>query len=159
MLTYSARNGDQHQINTQLGRARKSQFVKIGDNFFQGRYVLKKFTEKEGQNSSGITTDQSELEIYDSKTDQTFTIVRRVPHNWPDYRAEFNFTLSPDQSQFFVLQGENFTLDLEPNRSYKLLRIEENSVTIDAGEAEPTVLGLGALQLPGAQTDSSLDGL
>ena len=99
-ITFAANNDPQFQINTlSFSGKRDSGFYKIGDSFERGRFTLVAFRKKEGKNNVGIMDDMSEIDIKDSMTDRTFTVVRREKKNWPTYFAEFNFTLVPRTEQ------------------------------------------------------------
>lgn len=156
MITFSASNPPDFQINT-LNRTgkRDSGFYKVGDSFEKGRFTILSFEEKEAINNVGIRDDVSELTIKDNMTERTFKLVRKVKTNWPTYFAEFNFTLVPEQSQFYVREGQTFTLNLAPTKPYKLLSVSENEATIQAIGEEPVTLIKGALTAPG----DGMDGL
>ncbi len=149
-ITFTASNPPQYQINT-VNRTgnRDSDFYKIGDSFGpKGRFTLLKYEEKEAMNSVGIRDDVSEIEVMDTMTERKFILVRRQKKNWPTYFAEFNFTLAPEQSQIYVREGENFVLNLEPGKPYKLVSVTEKEATIQAAGGKPVVLQVGALVVP-----------
>ena len=152
-LTFAANNKPQFQINTVDRRGnRESGFHRVGDSFAKGRFEVVAYRELEGMRN-GIKQDISELDIKDTLTDRTFALVRREKKNWPTYYAEFNFTLAPEQSQFYVREGESFTLNLEPGRPYKLLAVTETEATIQSAGQKPIVLPKGALTIPGDEVD------
>ncbi len=145
-ITFSANNDPQFQINTENFQGRKDVgFYVIGDTFEKGRFVLLAYRKKEARNSVGITDDVSEIDIKDNLTDRTFTIVRKAKFNWPTYFAELNFTLVPEQSKFYVREGESFTLNLEPTKPYRLLSVTENEATIEGAGGKSVTLIKGAL--------------
>tara|TARA_R110002096_G_scaffold91625_11_gene207318 strand:+ start:937 stop:1947 length:1011 start_codon:yes stop_codon:yes gene_type:complete len=154
MITFAASNPPDFQINTvSFSGKRDSGFYKIGDSFEKGRFTILSFEEKEAINNVGIKDDVSELTVKDNMTERTFKLVRKVKTNWPTYFAEFNFTLVPEQSKFYVREGQTFTLNLAPTKPYKLLSVSDTEATIQAAGDKPVTLSKGALTAPGNGLD------
>jgi len=150
-LRYATHNPPNFQINYRPGHIPNMQSLQAQQGTeFLGRYTITKHEVKEGMDGI-IKRDMSELTVHDKSTGKDFILVRQQDLNWPDYYADFVFTL--DNSKLRVKEGDSFELSLEPGRQYKLTATSDTDATIDdAGEtvvrplvAAPAAEGAGAL--------------
>lgn len=147
-LTFAADNDPQFQINIiNRGQRLPPAFVAVGGKFFSDRFTVIGYEKKEGVNASGIKANQSVLKVRDAETNSEVQLTYRKEENYPTYFGEFNFTLDPNQKQFYKKVGESFTLDKEPTVTYTLESIDQGATTATLKLADGTkaVLRKGAL--------------
>jgi len=137
----------QFQINIRDQNRPTTKMVKIGETFYEGRFTVEGYEKKEGLNKVGIKANQSILKLKDHSTGADLAIVFGEETNYPTYFAEFNFTLDPNQKQFYVQVAKSFTLAKEPLVSYKLEDIDSTgaSASIQLADGEIVKLEKGVL--------------
>lgn len=153
-LRFAADNDPQFQINVLNRGARSTHFTKVGETFLDGRFTVLGYEKREGLNRSGIKANQSVLKLKDHVAGGEISIVFGEETNYPTYFAELNFTLDPNQKQFYVRVGDTFTLQKEPAVTYKLESIDEagSMATLKLPDGTEVNLQKGVLsELPEAQ--------
>jgi hypothetical protein len=77
----------------------------------------------------GISVDASELTITYLPKNEKVVLVRNVDTQIPTYYAEMKFELDPTFQQY-VKEGDAFTLTIDPNTKYRVVKVNEASVAI-----------------------------
>jgi len=146
-ILFAADNDPKFQLNIVDQGRRSTVMVLVGETFYDGRFTVLGYEKKEGVNKVGIKANQSVLKLKDHSTGGELAIVFKTETNYPTYFAEFNFTLDPNQKQFYVRVGESFTFAKEPAVSYKLEDIDPTgaSASIKLADGEIVKLDKGIL--------------
>jgi hypothetical protein len=147
-LTFAADNDPKFQINIiNRGARSPAEFPAVGETFFNGRFKVISYEKKEGLNSSGIKANQSTLKLKDNSNGADIVLEFRKEQNYPTYFGEFNFTLDPNQKQFYVRLGDTFTLQKEPAVTYKLEAIDPAGgvATLKLSDGTTVTLNKGVL--------------
>jgi len=146
-IKFSADNDPQFQINITDQLRKSTQFTKAGETFYEGRFTVKKYEKKQGLNKVGIMSNQSTLTLQDNALggEVVVTVGNETPY--PTYYAELNFTLDPNQKQFYVRLGETFTLQKEPSVTYKVESVDSSGsvVTLKLSDGSEAKLEKGVL--------------
>jgi hypothetical protein len=146
-LRFAADTDPQFQINiTDQGR-KSTHFTKSGETFYEGRFTVKKYEKKQGLNKVGIMANQSELTFQDNALGGEVVVIFGNDTPYPTYYAELNFTLDPNEKQFYVRVGETFTLQKEPAVTYKVEAIDASGsvVTLKLSDGSEAKLEKGVL--------------
>lgn len=77
----------------------------------------------------GINVDASELTITYLPKNEKAVLIRNVDTPIPTYYAEMKFELDPTFQQY-VKEGDAFTLQIDPNTKYRVVKVNEASVVI-----------------------------
>ncbi|MEQ1843676.1 MAG: Amuc_1099 family pilus-like system protein, partial [Verrucomicrobiales bacterium] len=146
-IKFAADNDPQFQININDQGRKSTQFTKVGETFYDGRFTVIGYEKKSGKNKVGIEANQSVLKIKDHSSGGELSIVVSEETNYPTYFGQFNFTLDPAQKEFFVRVGESFTLVKEPAVSYKLEEIDPTGsfATLQLADGSKVKLDKGIL--------------
>ncbi len=103
--------------------------MRIGEVSKDQQFRIEAFAEKTALNNVGIQADASELTITYLPKNETHVLVRNVDKPIPTYFADMKFELDPSYQQY-VKEGEAFSLTADPETKYRVVKVEENSVTI-----------------------------
>lgn len=112
-----------------IDRRQPTQFLAIGDKISGTPFVLKEYKKKE-VDQDGFMKDVSELTILNEETNETIVMVLDQVADSPASFAIFVNLL--DGKQFEVKKDEDFALDQDPERKYKLIDISEAKAVIQA---------------------------
>ena len=116
-------------------------YLRVGEVSGDEQFRVESFEEKTAVNSVGIQADASEVKITYLPKQETHILVRNTNTIIPTYFAEMKFELDP-QFQEYVKEGDAFNLPIDPETKYRVIKVEENSVTITyqtGSEPEQTV--------------------
>ena len=147
-IKFAADNDPKFQINISDQNRPTTKMVLIGDTFYEGRFTALSYEKKEGLNKVGIRANQSILKLKDHSIGADLTLVFGEVKDYPTYFAEFNFTLDPNQKQFYAQVGKSFTLDKEPTVSYKLEDIDPTGASASLKLADGEIIRLEKGVLP-----------
>lgn len=126
IFTASPDDGTTFTINSKDAK-RRTQFLQIGDTIEGSPYKILSY-EKKSEKKNDLETDVSELTIQNSETGQKIVLVRGKEANDPTSFAEFLDLL--DGKTFKVKKDEDFSIEQEPSRKYKLIDISESGAVI-----------------------------
>jgi len=126
MFTASPDDGTTFTVNSKDAK-RRTQFLQVGDTIEGSPYKVLSY-EKKSETKNEIENDVSELTIQNTETGQKIILVRGREANDPTSFAEFTNQL--DGKTFKVKKDEEFTLEQEPGRKYKLIDISESEAVI-----------------------------
>ncbi len=147
-IRFAADNNPSFQINIDDQGRKATQFVKIGDSFYNGRFTALGHEEKRGKNKVGIDVALNELKVQDHDTNKEITLVLGETFPYPTFFAQFDFTLDPAQKEFFVRVGETFTLLKDPGTVYKLEEIDPTGSSATLKLADGSSVKLDKAMLP-----------
>lgn len=123
---------------------RKNWFVDPGSDTEGGkafgldrRYIAQKFEKKDVPDPVIGQKDVSELTVLDTKTNETFVLVKDAELNRATYEARLTFRLN-GASDFVVGKGKTFRLPGFDAVTYKVIDIKEDGVIIATLNADGT---------------------
>lgn len=122
----STDNGQTFMINPKDKGAR-TQFLELGQMIEGTPYKLLSYKAKQGA-VDGLEVDQSELTIENTETKQKLVLVAKKEANDPTSFGEFLNLY--DGSKFTVKKDDDFTINPESERKYKLIDISEGEALI-----------------------------
>ncbi len=120
---------------------RDSFMMKVGEVSKDQQFRIDSFEEKRAVNNVGIAADATEVTVTYLPTQEKVILVKSVDTIIPTYFAEMGFELDA-QFQEFVKEGETFNLTKDPDTKYRVIKVDEDSVTItyqSGAEQEQTV--------------------
>ena len=118
-----------YEINT-IDYNQPTQFLQMGDAIPNTKYKIINYEEKHKKDDSDIDHDVSELTIQSVEDGHKVVLVLGVPADDPDSYAAFRFFLNTPPKDFGVKKDAPFTLDPEPDVTYKLIDIQKDHATI-----------------------------
>lgn len=92
------------------------------------QFRIDSFEEKTAP-KGGISVDASEVTITYLPKNEKVVLVRNVDSSIPTYFAEMKFELDPTFKQY-VKEGDAFTLTIDPNTKYRVVKVNDASVVI-----------------------------
>ena len=104
-------------------------YIRIGEVSRDEQFRLDSYEEKKARNNVGIEVDASVLKITYLPKNETHELVRNVDTQIPTYYAEMQFELDSSFKQY-VKEGETFSLTIDPDTKYRVVKVNENSVVI-----------------------------
>lgn len=104
-------------------------YIRIGEVSKDEQFRLDGYEEKKAKNNVGIEVDASVLKITYLPKNETHELVRNVDTQIPTYYAEMQFELDSSFKQY-VKEGETFSLTIDPDTKYRVVKVNENSVVI-----------------------------
>lgn len=116
------------RVPTRRWPQRDTFLMRVGETSKDEQFRIESFEEK-SEVRNGIPVDVSELTITYLPKNETHVLVRNVDTPIPTYFAEMKFQLDAG-FQEFVKEGETFNLVMDPDTKYRVVKVEENSVTI-----------------------------
>lgn len=108
---------------------RETFLMRVGEVSKDQQFRIESFEEKTAVNNVGIQADASELTITFLPKSETHVLVRNLDRPIPTYYAEMKFELD-SAFQKYVKEGETFNLVVDPETKYRVVKVEENSVSI-----------------------------
>jgi len=114
--------------------------MRVGETSADDKFRIESFEEKRARNQVGIEVDASVLTLTYLPKNETVELIRNVDEPIPTYYAEIEFPL--DSWKEYVKEGDPFNLVRDPETRYRVLKVDEDSVTIayqSGGEPEQTV--------------------
>jgi len=124
-------DGKEFQINLKdLKGSARSQYRKIGDQIEGAPYKILKYESKEGPNQRGVTVNLSELTIQNMETGDNIVLVYNKEANDPTSFGTFRNLLTPQDSDFTLKKGEEFTVKPDVTRKLKLVDISATKAQI-----------------------------
>ncbi len=126
IFTGSPDEGQTFTINSKDLKSR-TQFLQLGDTIEGSPYKVVKY-EKKSEVRDEIERDISELTIENTQTGQKLVLVWNQESNDPTSFADFVYLL--DNSKFKVKKDDDFTVQPETERKYKLIDISEQEAVI-----------------------------
>lgn len=105
--------------------------MRVGETSKDNKFRIDGFEKKEVKNKLGTTVDASVLKITYLPNQSKYELVRGIEEDIPTYFVELDFALSPGIGKDrYVKEGATFTLSKDPNTKYRVIKVNENSVTI-----------------------------
>lgn len=145
MLRFAAKpDAERFQINrlpTPKWPQPKNFYLRVGETSEDGQFRVEAFEEKRARNAAGIEVDASVVKVRYLPKDEIHELVRNVDTPIPTYFAEMKFELDPGYQQY-VKEGDAFTLTIDPDTRYRVVKVEEDSVEVSyqtGTEAEQTI--------------------
>jgi hypothetical protein len=126
IFTGSPDEGQTFTINSKDLKSR-TQFLQLGDTIEGSPYKVLTY-EKKSEVRDEIERDISELTIQNTQTGQKLVLVWNQESNDPTSFADFVYLL--DNSKFKVKKDDDFSLQPETDRKYKLIDISEAEAVI-----------------------------
>ncbi|MEX2579594.1 MAG: Amuc_1099 family pilus-like system protein [Verrucomicrobiales bacterium] len=112
----------------------------IGEPSEDEQFRVESFEEKTAERG-GIKVDASVVTITYLPQDIQVDLIKNIETEIPTYFAELEFLLDPG-NRFHVKEGDTFKLDQDPETTYRVVKVEEDSTTITyrkGSEPEQTV--------------------
>jgi hypothetical protein len=128
IFTGTPDDGQTFTINAKDLKSR-TQFRQIGEMIEGSPYKITGYTKK-SETRDEIERDVSELAIENTATGQKLVLVANQETNDPTSYAEFLYLL--DNSTFRVKKDDEFSIQPEPDRKYKLIDINEQEAVIQS---------------------------
>jgi hypothetical protein len=123
--------GKEFQINLKdLKGSARSQYRKIGEQIEGAPYKILKYEFKEGPNERGVTVNLSELTLQNTETGNTIILTFNKEKNDPTSFGTFRNLLAPEDADFTLKEGEEFTIKPDITRKLKLIDIEATKAQI-----------------------------
>jgi hypothetical protein len=133
MLKFAARPDPERfqiaRIPTAKWPQRDTFLLRVGEVSKDQQFRVESFEEKSSV-KNGITVDASEITVTFLPKNERHILVRNVDTPIPTYYAEMKFELD-ESFQQYVKEGETFNLVIDPDTKYRVVKVEENSVTIN----------------------------
>ena len=121
-------------INT-LDLRGKTHFLPIGEDIPGTKYKIESYEKKEAPGADGTTRDVSEVTIINKETGAKVILPLLQVVDSPDSYAVFRYkwftSRVPKTSDFSKRRNETFTLQPEPDKTYKLVEIKGQEVTLE----------------------------
>lgn len=123
---------DEHtfEINT-VDVNQPTQFLAMGDAIPNTKYKIVGYEEKHKKDDNGIDKDVSELAIQNTETGKKVILVVGETVNDPDSFAQFRYLWKKPPLSFPVKLDATFTIEPEPDVTYKLIDITKDQATIE----------------------------
>lgn len=123
--------GKEFQINLKdLKGSARSQYRKIGEQIEGAPYKVLKYEFKEGPNERGVTVNLSELTIQNTETGDSLVLVFNKEKDDPTSFGTFRNLLTPEDADFTLKKGEEFTIKPDTVRKLKLIDITPTKAQI-----------------------------
>lgn len=128
------------RLPTQKWPQRETSLMKAGEVSKDQQFRIESFEKKTAQRG-GIAVDASVVKITYLPKNEAVELVRNLETPIPTFYAEMKFELDPAFQQY-VKEGEAFTLARDAETKYRVVKVEEGSVTVTyqtGAEPEQTV--------------------
>jgi len=143
-LRYAARPAEERfqiiRLPTRRHPGRDTFLMRVGETSADEQFRIESFEEKRAQGPTGIQVDASVITITYLPKSKTVELIRNIDTVIPTYYAEMEFPL--DSWKEYVKEGDAFNLVRDPETRYRVVKVEEDSVTITyqtGSEPEQTV--------------------
>ncbi len=118
-------------LATATNPRRQTFLMKVGETSGDKKFRIDSFEKKEVKGKLGNTIDASVLNITYLPDQTKYQLVRGIEEDIPTYFVELDFALKPGIGKDrYVKEGETFTLSKDPDTKYRVIKVEEDSVTI-----------------------------
>jgi len=108
---------------------RQNFLLKVGEISKDEQFRVESFKEAKAKSSAGIEVDATEVTITYLPKQTTEVLIRNVEKPIPTYFAEMKFELDPQYKEY-VKEGDAFNIAIDPETKYRVVKVDENSVTI-----------------------------
>lgn len=108
----------------------RTQYRKIGDEIQGAPYKILKYEPKPGANGLNASGDLSELIVQNTETGDSITLIYNKEANDPTSFGTFRNLLTPEDPDFTLKKGDEFTIKPETTRKLKLVDITSTKAQI-----------------------------